>query len=360
MTDSKNKYAVIMAGGIGTRFWPLSRVEFPKQFQDLLGVGKSMIRLTFERLQGLIPVENIYVITNKSYKDLTLEQLPELKGNQVLLEPVGRNTAPCIAYACYKIGQANPDACISVLPADHLVTNTEEFKKDLDYALNMVSYNDKLVTLGIKPSRPDTGYGYIQFLQESIDKLKKVKTFTEKPQVELAKQFVESGDFVWNAGIFVWNYRAIRNNFMQHLNEIHELFHQEAVYNNTEEQGFVDKTYSQCPSISIDYGIMEKSDDVYVLLTDFGWSDVGTWKSLYELSDTKDDTSNVIIGNVKNYDSKNCMLRATGDKLLVAEGLEDYIVVVDGNVTMICRKENEQKVKDFVTNLKIENEVNYI
>src|SRR5688572_22986795 len=269
---NKNTYAVIMAGGIGSRWWPFSRTNNPKQFHDVLGVGESMLQLTTNRLADICLPENIFVVTNKDYHHLVAEQLPFLAENQILCEPIGRNTAPAIAYASYKIHQLNPDANIVVVPSDHVVLKEEAFKQTLLQALKESEKADKLITLGIKPSRPDTGFGYIQFIENGKETLKKVKTFTEKPNLEIAKMFLESGDFVWNSGIFIWNSKAILKAFKLYLSQMAEIFEDGSGYLNTEkEDEFISKAYSHCRNISIDYGIMEKADNVYVLLSDFGW-----------------------------------------------------------------------------------------
>ena len=337
-----------MAGGIGSRFWPFSRNSHPKQFHDILGIGKTMIQQTAERFDGVCPKENIFVVTNKIYAQKVKEQLPNLSDDQILLEPIARNTAPCVAYAAYKIHARNPSANIIVAPADHVILKEEEFKRCINIALSETAKNDIIVTLGIKPHRPDTGYGYIQFLSRSYGELYKVKTFTEKPSLEIAQQFLDSGDFVWNAGIFVFNARAIVHSFETHLPDIAELFKQgEDIYYTGGEAKFIDAIYAQSKSISIDYGIMEKAPNAQVLLCDFGWSDLGTWKSLYELSE-KDEQSNALQGKHILYDTQNCIIRTSGDKLVVVEGLDNYIVAEFDNVFMICRKDSEQRVKEFL------------
>jgi mannose-1-phosphate guanylyltransferase len=359
MNNQKNNYCVIMAGGIGSRFWPVSRTEKPKQFIDILGVGKTLIQLTFERFRNICPPENVFVVTNAIYKDLVLEQLPELTENQVLCEPAMRNTAPCVAYANYKIQEINPDALVVVAPSDHIILKEDVFVEDINTALNAAAQNDSLITLGIKPSRPDTGYGYIQFLEESISEtipeVKRVKTFTEKPNLEIAKSFVASGDFLWNSGIFVWSLKSIIKAFKQHLDEVDSLFAKGiGKYNSPAETEFIEETYAVCKNISIDYGIMEKADNVYVLPVDFGWSDLGTWGSLHLLRD-KDDQGNSVIGsNVMLYETENCIVHMPEDKLVVLHGLTDFIVVEDNNTLLICRKDDEQKIRQFVQNVRLE------
>lgn len=349
----KNNYVVIMAGGIGSRFWPFSREQRPKQFQDILGTGKTMIQHTVDRFEGVCLKENIYIVTSKDYKDITKEQLPFLSDDQILLEPYRRNTAPCVAYAAYKIAEKDPHANIVVAPADHVILDVPEFKLRVENALNYVGSHDILVTLGIRPNRPDTGYGYIQALNnERLEILYKVKTFTEKPNEELAKAFVLSGDFVWNAGIFVWNAKAIKKAFEVYLPDVHHLFSSvvETFYTEKEESK-IDEIYHQCRDISIDYGIMEHADNVYVMRTDFGWSDLGTWKSLYEQAD-KNQEENVLHGNVMAYETFNSIVKTPENKLVVVQGLENYIVAEYDNVLMICEKDHEQRVKQFLANAK--------
>jgi mannose-1-phosphate guanylyltransferase len=354
-----NHYTVIMAGGVGTRFWPMSKTNRPKQFIDVLGVGKTLIRLTFERFNKISPAENIYVVTNEIYKDLVLEQLPELTEKQVLLEPARRNTAPCVAYANYKIKEENPDAVVVVAPSDHIILKEDEFVKDIETAMKAAANNDWLLTLGIKPSRPDTGYGYIQFQEEKIypddTRLRKVKTFTEKPNLEIAKKFIESGDFLWNSGIFIWSLKSIMKAFETHLDEVDSLFKTGVgKYNTGAETEFIAKTYEVCTNVSIDYGVMEKADNVYVLSVDFGWSDLGTWGSLYTIRD-KDENGNAVVGdNVMLYDSENCIVHVPKDKLVVLQGLNDYIVVEEEGTLLVCRKEDEQQIRQFVNDVKIE------
>ncbi len=345
-------YVIIMAGGVGTRFWPFSRTSYPKQFHDVLGTGRTLLQQTADRFDGVCPSENIYIVTSALYKGLCQQQLPQLTDDQVLCEPIARNTAPCIAYACYKIAQRDPEANIVVAPADHIILKEDEFKRTIQTALDATKVQDILVTLGIQPSRPDTGYGYIQYIPEEGNVVKKVKTFTEKPHLELAQQFVESGEFVWNAGIFVWNVKSIIKAFETYLPEVAEIFEEgNDAYYTEREKAFVDKAYSLTKSISIDNGVMEKASNVYVVLSDFGWSDLGTWKSLYEVSDKNDDL-NVIDGHIMLYDTKNCIIKTPKDRLVVVNGLDGYIVAEYDNVLMICRKEEEQKVKAFVADAK--------
>jgi len=352
----KNNYCVIMAGGIGSRFWPISRTNYPKQFIDILGTGRSLIQQTFDRFRDIVPPENFLIVTNNIYKDLVLEQLPDLKDKQVLLEPLRRNTAPCIAYANQIIQKQNPNANIIVTPADHLVMDTVEFKRVINSGIDFISKQDTLLTLGITPSRPDTGYGYIQ--KDSDTNIEnsdfhQVKTFTEKPNLEMAQFFLESGEFSWNSGIFLWSLNSIQNAFNKYLPDIFQLFEKSQDAFGTElEATAISQIYSECENISIDYGIMEKSKNVYVLDADFGWSDLGTWGSLYANSN-KDEHNNVINGdNVFLYDSKNSIINVPNKKLVIAQGLEDYIVVESNDTLLICKKEDEQNIKRYVEDVK--------
>lgn len=357
---NSNFYAVIMAGGIGSRFWPFSRAKHPKQFHDVLGTGKSLLQETAERFFTVCPKENIFVVTNKDYVSLVKEQLSFLSEDQVLGEPIGRNTAPCIAYACYKIRKKNPNAVLIISPSDHIITKEKEFIETITTGLMAASDSSILITLGIKPSRPDTGYGYIQYHENSGDKLKKVKTFTEKPALDLAKKFLESGDFVWNAGIFIWNLKTITESFEKYMPEMAETFEEgKEFYWTDQEEPFITQAYSQCKNISIDYGIMEKAGEVYVLLSDFGWSDLGTWKSLYDIS-PKNSDENVLTGNIITSETHNCIIKTPTDKLVVVHGLDNFIVAEYDGVLMICKKDDEQKVKDFVAQVKSSKDQRYI
>jgi len=354
-----NYYCVIMAGGIGSRFWPMSRTNFPKQFIDVLNKGRTLIQMTFDRVSKVIPVKNIYVVTNDSYKDLVWKQLPEIEPDQVLYEPSRRNTAPCIAYANYKIKEKNENAVIVVAPSDHFILDEDKFVKDIKTALKAAENNDWLITLGILPSRPDTGYGYIQFQDEVVypedDRLKKVKTFTEKPSLEIAKSFIASGDFLWNSGIFVWSLKSIMKAFDNYLSDVDALFRKGiGKYNTPEEERFIKETYAICKNISIDYGVMERAQNVYVLSVDFGWSDLGTWGSLYANRE-KDENQNAIVGdNVMVYDTKNCIVNISNKKLVVLQGLDDYIVVENEGTLLVCRKQDEQQIRQIVNDVKVE------
>lgn len=344
-----------MAGGIGSRFWPVSRTTFPKQFLDILGTGKSLIQNTYDRFLKILPKENIFILTNESYFDLVKEHLPDLEDHQIICEPIMRNTAPCIAYGTAKIKLIDADANIVVAPSDHLILDTENFVEIINKALDAASNHDCLITLGIKPSRPDTGYGYIQYSDKTLlDNLHKVKTFTEKPSLEIAETFLASGDFLWNAGIFVWSAKAISKSFDQFLPDIAEIFKEgEKHYNTPREKEYIQAGFQKCVNISIDYGVMEKAENVYVMPADFGWSDLGTWASVYDLSE-KDYVGNAVINSEKvmMYDSSNCMVNVPSDKLVILEGLHDYIVVESNNTLLICPRSNEQHVKQVVADVK--------
>lgn len=351
---NKKHYVAIMAGGIGSRFWPKSRVNYPKQFLDILNTGKSLIQWTYDRFASFIPAENIYVVTSEEYTDIVQEQLPELLRENIVAEPSRKNTAPCIAYISFKIAQIDEDASLIVAPADHLIIDNPGFQAICAHAMEFVEQHPALVTLGIKPTYPNTGYGYIQHETESIqDNVYEVKTFTEKPNLELAKTFIASGDFLWNAGIFIWKIKTILKEFEQHQPEMFELFAAEKVKLNTaEEKGMIDQIYPLCTSISIDYAIMEKADNVYVIPSSFGWSDLGTWASAYDNLE-KDYLGNAVAGNnVLVIDSTKCMVSAPHDKLLVLQGLDDFIVVDTKDVLLICKQDKEQEIKEYVAEVK--------
>jgi mannose-1-phosphate guanylyltransferase len=349
-----------MAGGIGSRFWPLSKAKMPKQFLDILGVGRSLLQQTYDRFVQLVPPKNILIVSNLEYKEIIMDQLPDLPAENILLEPLRRNTAPCIDYANFRIHQKDPGASMVVAPSDHLIMKEEEFLNEVKRGLDFVTKNSALLTMGIVPSRPETGYGYIQSLQKEVPgyekiNLRKVKTFTEKPDLELARIFLDSGDFYWNAGIFFWSMKSIMHAFESYLPEIHGLFKEgEGLYGTDKEQEFVEKTYSSCRNISIDYGVMEKAENVYVLISDFGWSDLGTWGSLYEQLG-KDEHQNTVTGkHVYMYDSSGNIVNVPDDKLVVLQGLKDYIVVQNEGIILVCRREDEQKIKQFVNEIKSE------
>jgi mannose-1-phosphate guanylyltransferase len=359
MKNNEHYFCVIMAGGIGTRFWPMSRSSHPKQFIDILGTGETLIQQTYNRFRKIIRKENILIVTSTAYKDLIRKQIPEIADDQVLCEPSRRNTAPCIAYANFRILARDPEASIVVAPSDHIIMKEDIFIENITTALEAASRNEWLLTLGIRPSRPDTGYGYIQYVDKSVDpkvqNLKKVKTFTEKPNLELAVTFLQSGDFLWNSGIFIWSLRSIMKAFENFLPDIESLFRKgTGKYGTREEDAFLEETYTECKSISIDYGVMEKANNVYVLAADFGWSDLGTWGSLYE-NRPKDDSGNVVVGkNVFIYDSSGCIVNMPSEKVVVLEGLKDYIVVESDNVLLVCRKSDEQLIRQYVNDVRLE------
>ena len=343
-----------MSGGIGSRFWPFSREHKPKQFLDFIGTGRSLLQQTFDRFNRIVPTQNIFIATNEMYAGVVKEQLPELKEEQILLEPTRRNTAPCIAYASYHIQSIDPDANIVVTPSDHLILEEHQFLKNIQTGLNFVEKYPALLTLGVKPHRPETGYGYIQTEGVGKDNIQKVKTFTEKPNIELAKVFFESGDFYWNSGIFIWNVRTIINAFSTHLPDIYTHFNKGAgKYNTPEEKSFIEEEYPMCQNISIDYGIMEKAENVYMLVADFGWSDLGTWGSLYDLAQKDDDRNAVLKCKGFFVESKDNLVTLTDGKLIVAQGLNDYIIVESDNVLLICQKSEEQRIKQFVANVNM-------
>ncbi len=348
-----------MAGGVGSRFWPFSRNNRPKQFLDFFGTGRSLLQLTFDRVRHLVPAENILIVSNVIYKDLILEQLPEITSDQVLLEPNRRNTAPCIAYAVNRIKSMTDKANIIVAPSDHLILKELDFLDTVRTGLDFVEKNNCLLTLGIKPSRPETGYGYIQ-IDDGDTNLRKVKTFTEKPNAELAQVFFETGEFFWNSGIFLWNLQTIVKAFDELLPEVATKFNAgKDLFNTTGEQEFIDEMYPSCPNISIDYGIMEKASDVYVLCSDFGWTDLGTWGSLYEMS-PKDENENVTLKcKTVYYESEENIVVLPSEKLAVIQDLKGYIVAESDNVLLICKRENEQKIRQYVNDVNIQFEGKY-
>lgn len=351
---NKNYYAVIMAGGVGSRFWPMSTEQFPKQFHDMLGTGSTLIQKTVNRFEKIIPAENILIATNKKYEKLVLEQLPKISPNQLLLEPTMRNTAPCILYSAFKIYHENPDGIMVIAPSDHWIEEEPEFLKNIKTAFDFCEKNDALLTLGIQPACPNTGYGYIQY-ENSENELKKVKKFTEKPNLEIAIQFLESGDYLWNAGIFVWSVKSILKAFKTHLPEMYGLFSKgENNYNTPSETPFIEANYAFSQNISIDFGIMEKAGNVFVLPVNFKWNDLGTWSSLYaELK--KDLCQNATLGgNVIYIDSANNIVKTQSKKRVVIQGLNDYIVVEKEDVILICPKNKEQEIKQITSAVKNE------
>lgn len=343
-----------MAGGIGSRFWPMSRTTHPKQFLDILGTGKTLIQQTFDRYSKLVPAENIFVVTAQEYVQKVKEQLPQMKEANILGEPSRKNTAPCIAYIAFKLQQINPDALMIAAPADNLILDDEAFVKTTETALRFIDHINALVTIGIKPTHPNTGYGYIQHDDlEVAPGIYKVKTFTEKPNLELAQTFLSSGDFLWNAGIFTWKVKNIISAFEKHLPEIYEVFAAEKeLLNTAAEKEAIERIYPQCTNISIDFGIMEKADNVYVIPASFQWSDLGTWNSAWQNME-KDYFQNAVAGSqVMVFDTRNTMVHVPNNKLVVLQGMEDFIVVDTKDVLLICRKEKEQEIKEIVAEVK--------
>jgi mannose-1-phosphate guanylyltransferase len=348
-----------MAGGIGSRFWPMSRTTFPKQFHDILGIGKSMIRMTYDRFLAFIPQENILIVTHERYRDLVKEQLPEVRDSEILLEPVGRNTAPCIAYAAFKIRQRNPHAGILVAGSDYLILNEENFRHDVELGLDEAAKGNVIMTLGIPPTRPDTGYGYIQYLEPEEGTPEppfyKVKTFAEKPDLVTARTFLESGDFLWNSGMFIFSVDTILAAFRNYMFDLYDIF--EGIHSRLDtdqEATAIGDAYARCRNDSIDKGVMEKAekDNIYVIPASFDWSDLGTWGSVYEHVDP-DDKGNAVQGNVVVYDSSNNLVRLTdSEKLVVLHGVNDFIVVDTGDVLLICKMENEQSIKEVVADMR--------
>lgn len=350
--EVKDKYVVILAGGLGIKFWPFSRHHKPKQFLDLLGTGRSLLQMTFDRLRFSFAAYQFIVVTNKRYVSLVKEQLPEIPDNQILVEPLRRNTAASIALASYKIKKLNPNAKVLISPSDQLIFNEKAFFEAIDLAMNGASPIGNLVTIGIRPNRADTSYGYIQYFPENENPVKKVKTFTEKPDQSLAATFLESGDFVWNSGTFVWRNESIINAFEKHLPEMAEVFDEGEIYFCTEKEHlFLNKAYSLIKNISIDHGILERSDEVFMVLGDFGWSDLGSWQNLYEISE-KDRERNSVKGNALLYDTENCFIKLPQDKLVVIQGLKNYLVSDSENVLLICKLGEEGEFRKFVNDAK--------
>lgn len=341
-----------MAGGIGSRFWPMSTHKFPKQFQDILGTGRTMIQQTYDRIKKIIPVENIFVITNKEYVALSHHQLPEVPVENIVGEPMIKNTAACNLYMANKITEINPNATMIVLPADHLILKEDVFLEKLEVAFELASTHDYLVTLGITPTRPDTGYGYIQFVDKKDSEYFKVKTFTEKPILELAQSFLESGDFLWNAGIFIWNVKTIHQAFETYLPEMAQHF-MACEYNSGSEESCIDLIYPKVQKISIDNGILEKAKNVYVIPSDLGWSDLGTWTSVYENTEKDENDNAVKQKHILAYNSHGNIIHVkNNNKVVVIDGLNDYIVVDTDKVLLICPRDHDQLIKDYVLDLK--------
>lgn len=348
----KNRYLLIMAGGVGSRFWPLSRRERAKQFLDILGTGETLIQMTYRRFSEICPVENIYVVTSEDSSEMVIEQLG-IDSDHVLSEPLRRNTAPCIAYGVFRIMAENPEAVIAVTPADHLIKKEEEFRVVMNEAFRFASENDALLTLGIRPDRPETGYGYIQanFDQpvKGFDSLHKVKAFTEKPELKMARVFLKSGDFYWNSGIFIWRASSVLSAFERHMPDMFHYFDEgRESFNTPAEKEFIKKAYAQCSSISVDYGLMEKADNVYVMCTDLGWSDLGTWSSLYLYSDHDKNDNAVIHSQALTYNSEGNIVSLPKDKIAVIQGLDDYIIIDSGDVLLIVSRDQEQNLKTYL------------
>ena len=354
-----NNYCIIMAGGIGSRFWPLSKDNYPKQFLDILGTGKSFIQSTYERFSPVIPDENFLVVTNKAYKQLVLEHLPMLKPDQVLCEPARRNTAPCIAYAAYHIQSRCKEANIVVTPADHLVTNEVEFQRIIRLGFDFLAKNQNaLMTIGIKPSRPETGYGYIQCgsrrdeVGSRNEEVVKVEMFKEKPDYETAVKFVSEGNYLWNSGIFLWTLDGIMQAFKQYLPEMVEVFEKgKNDFGTANEQAFIDAHFIESPNISIDYGVMEKSPNTFTIPADFGWSDIGTWGSLFTHA-KKDENGNAKRGKVVSVDNKNTIINIEEGTEAVVQGLEDYLVAFRDHSLLVCKLHDEQQIKVWIEGLK--------
>jgi mannose-1-phosphate guanylyltransferase len=347
-----NRYVIIMAGGVGSRFWPLSRRERPKQFLDILGKGETLLQQTYRRFNSICSKKNIYIVTSAEHKDLVTDQL-DIDPANILAEPFRRNTAPCLAYGTFRILKENPDAVITVTPSDHLIIKEDKFNEVIRLGFEFAEKNDALLTLGIKPDRPETGYGYIQANRKKsvsgFSNLMKVKTFTEKPDIELAKVFIESGDFYWNSGIFIWNIKSILSAFEKQLPDMFSAFEEgRDFYGTKQESKFIGKTYAECRNISIDYGIMEKADNVYVMCTDIGWSDLGTWSSLHEHSGVDKKGNSMVSGEIFSYDSKGNIFNISPGKIAVVQGLKDFIVVDSDDVLLIVKKDEEQNIKNYL------------
>jgi mannose-1-phosphate guanylyltransferase len=350
---NKNYYAILMAGGVGSRFWPVSTQDFPKQFHDMLGTGETLIQKTFYRLSNLIPKENIFILTNQRYSDLVFEQLPEVTKCQVVLEPAMRNTAPCILYASLKIQKENPNALMIVAPSDHWIEDEHVFVQNVQQAFDFCSTHDVLMTLGITPAFPNTGYGYIEFDKSSGQDIKPVHQFREKPDYETAKSFISQGNFLWNAGIFMWSVKSVILAFQQHQPNLYSLFEKGIdVYNTELEDDFIKDNYGKSENISVDYAIMEKSTNVFVLPASFDWNDLGTWGSLYEKL-YKDSESNVTVNSrILAENASGNLVRTGSDKIVVLEGLNDYIIVENDEVLLIFPKTKEQDIKTILQKVK--------
>ncbi len=350
---NKNYYAILMAGGVGSRFWPVSTKDFPKQFHDMLGTGDTLIQKTFHRLAKLIPQENIFILTNERYNDLVFEQLPSVTQRQVVLEPAMRNTAPCILYASLKIQKENPDAVMIVAPSDHWIEDETTFSNNVQQAFDFCTENDALLTLGIQPTFPNTGYGYIEFDKTADSDIKAVNQFREKPDYETAKEFIAQGNFLWNAGIFMWSVKSVIAAFQNNQSTLFELFKKGIpVYNTNEENDFIQENYAKAENISVDYAIMEMSKNVYVIAAEFDWNDLGTWGSLYDKLG-KDASDNAVVNSrTLTEDATGNMIRTKKDKIVVVDGLQDYIIVDKEDVLLIYPKSKEQDIKKVLNKVK--------
>lgn len=343
-----------MAGGVGSRFWPKSRNDFPKQFLDILGIGKSLLQLTYERFLKLCPAENIFIVTNSQYQDIILKQLEGISPDQIICEPSRNNTAPCIAYASFKVNAMNPNANVVVAPSDHFILYEDIFIEKIKQALTFTSQNEALVTLGITPTRPDTGYGYIKYQIPETDGVHKVTEFKEKPSAIKAQEFLAEGNYVWNAGIFIWRVSTILKALEQYSAEIYNIFQSgNDIYNTVNEREFIDTNYPNCPNISIDYAIMEQAENVYTIPSEFGWSDLGTWASLYEAANKNEENNVIAARQIDVKETTNSIIHINGEKLAVIRGLDNFIVVDEGNALLIYPKSNEQEIKEVVKNLGV-------
>lgn len=343
-----------MCGGIGSRFWPYSRTNRPKQFIDFLGTGRSLLQMSYDRILPIVPAENIIVVTNELYAPMVKEQLPELPDRNILLEPTRRNTAPCVAWAAYHVAARDPEASMIVTPSDHLITRDREFESSIVRGFEFIESHDALLTLGISPTRPETGYGYIQVGEEVADGIRKVKTFTEKPDLELAKVFIDSGEFFWNSGIFLWKASTIMDAFRSLAPDIAAVFEAgKQHFGTSDETEFIAHSFPSCMSISIDFAIMEKASNVYVEVVNFGWNDLGTWSALYDNSPKNRDGNVTQRCSVLSYNSSGNIFAVNGEKLIVVSGLKDYIVADAGDVLLVCPMAEEQRIKQMVTDAKI-------
>lgn len=350
---NKNNYAILMAGGVGSRFWPVSTQDFPKQFHDMLGTGDTLIQKTFKRLATIIPEENIFILTNERYNDLVFEQLPNVTKRQVVLEPAMRNTAPCILYAALKIQKENENAVMIVAPSDHWIEDESAFTNNVQQAFDFCSQNDALMTLGITPTFPNTGYGYIEYEKISENEIKSVHQFREKPNYETAKTFISQGNFLWNAGIFMWSVNTVIAAFKNNQPELYQLFEKGIdVYNTDFEDDFIRANYGKSENISVDYAIMEKSNNVYVLPATFDWNDLGTWGSLYDKLDKDEDKNAIVNAQVLSEDANGNMIRTANNKIVVVDGLKDYIIVDKKEVLLIFPKKKEQDIKITLQKVK--------